>query len=244
MSLNLFILKKLNKMENSPITIELVEKLIDTVSYGLSSGLGLPEPGKMCVEAAVCYAYGIPHSDNPPCVGAAVREYKIRLNDSNWSTNKARGEGMLALSIAQLNSNILDQKEFSRKIVLKTINTIIADLAKEYAPKLEGDLRTVTDFVEAKNLCNKLNAVNAAAAYAAVNAAYAADAAAAAAADAADAAAAYAAYAAAYAADATAADAVNAAKRDEILNKAAQNCLEVLQEMNSPGCEYLYLIKK
>jgi hypothetical protein len=50
----------------------------------------------MCVEAAVCYALGLPHSDNPPCVGYAVRQYKIRLNDSNWSSNEARAKGHAA----------------------------------------------------------------------------------------------------------------------------------------------------
>ena len=58
----------------------------------------------MCVEAAVCYAYDLPHSDKPPCVGNAVREFKIRLNDCNWSSSKARARGMRRIAIAQLGS--------------------------------------------------------------------------------------------------------------------------------------------
>jgi hypothetical protein len=49
-----------------------VQKLIKTIKPGLSCGLGNPEPGEMCIEAAVCYSLGLPHGDNPPCVEAQV----------------------------------------------------------------------------------------------------------------------------------------------------------------------------
>ena len=180
---------------------EIITKLIDTVNAGLCFGIGTPEPGKMCVEAAVCYALGLPHGDDPPCVGGAVRYYKIRLNDSNWSSNEARAKGMLGVSIAQLNSIELDQKEFARRIVLKTINTIIADLAKKYLPEKEQEFRTVSDLDKARELCRELRK-----------------------------------------ADDASADDASDAERDKVLTQAANNCLEVLKEMKSPGCEYLYLI--
>jgi hypothetical protein len=145
-----------NVMDNLKLTKEIAQKVKETVECGLSSGLGVQEPGKMCIEAAVCYAYGLPHSDNPPCVGEAVRRFKIRLNDSNWSSNKARAKGMLKISIAQLNSNVLDQVEFSKRITLKTINKIVAPLAKVYAPELEEKIRLVTDLSEAVTLCREL----------------------------------------------------------------------------------------
>ena len=69
----------------------IARKVLTTVDAGLVSGMGDQVPGRMCVEAAVCYAYGLPHSDNPPCVGAAVRSFKIGLNDSRWSSSTARG---------------------------------------------------------------------------------------------------------------------------------------------------------
>src|SRR5690606_18668453 len=114
------------------LTKEIAQKVKETVECGLSLGLGRPIPGEMCIEAAVCYAYGLPHSDNPPCVGSAVRKFKIRLNDSDWSSNKARGNGMIKLSIAQLNSNTLDQKEFTKRVTIGIINKIIAPLAAKY----------------------------------------------------------------------------------------------------------------
>ena len=42
------------------ITEAVALKVRDTVAAGLSNGLGNPEPGQMCVEAAVCYALGLP----------------------------------------------------------------------------------------------------------------------------------------------------------------------------------------
>jgi hypothetical protein len=227
------------------LTKEIAVKVKETVECGLSKGLGKPNPGEMCIEAAVCYAYGLPHSDNPPCVGSAVRSFKIRLNDANWSSNEARAKGMIEISIAQLNSNEIDQKEFAKRVTIKTINVIIADLAHRYSIELESKLRIVVDLEEARQLCLDLKryaavyaAADAAAAYAA---AYAA--AAYAAADAAYAAAAAdAAYAAAYAA--AAADATYAAAKDNILIKAANICLEVLKELKSPGCQFLYLLDK
>ena len=52
------------------ITIEQARRVLEIVDAGLIKGLGVAEPGKMCVEAAICYALGLPHGDNPGCVGS------------------------------------------------------------------------------------------------------------------------------------------------------------------------------
>jgi len=49
------------------ITGELAAKVLAVVDAGLVKGLGEAVPGHMCVEAAVCYALGEPHSDAPSC---------------------------------------------------------------------------------------------------------------------------------------------------------------------------------
>lgn len=79
---------------------KVAEKIIKIIDKGLVSGLGVAEPGKMCVEAAVCYALGLPHGDNPQCVGKEVRAFKIALNDSWWPTDKDRTRGLRKLAIA------------------------------------------------------------------------------------------------------------------------------------------------
>ena len=100
------------------ITSEIAKKVIETVDAGLCSGLGKPIPGEMCVEAAVCYALGFPHGDEPICVSRALRMLKMRLNDSCWSSNAARASGLRKLSILQLGSNgELDDIAFVQRLV-------------------------------------------------------------------------------------------------------------------------------
>jgi hypothetical protein len=220
-------------------TREHAAKIIELLQHGLVEGVGKPEPGKMCVEAAVCYALGEPHGDTPTCVGSAVRAFKIRLNDAKWPSNQARAEGLREIAIAQLGSNEIDQREFARRVTLKVIQQIIPIALRSAAKAVPAHevamnaaataCEVAADFAAAKLAIGRAREISAqarssdAAAYAADAAyAYAADAAAAyayaadaAAADAADAAAdavAYAAYAyAAYAADAAAAAAADAA---------------------------------
>src|SRR6202042_692936 len=83
-------------LEENNMTVEITraiaEKVLAVVDAGLTNGLGVAEPGKMCVEAAVCYALGLPHGDDPACVSRALRSLKIRLNDSAWSSDKARAK--------------------------------------------------------------------------------------------------------------------------------------------------------
>ncbi len=219
------------------ITKELVTKINKLLDEGLVCGLGNPIPGKMCVEALICYALDLPHGDEPNCVSPAIRSLKIRLNDSNWSSNKARAEGMRNLAILQLgtNNNFSDV-DFTHKVAMfsccEFLPFFLRDIDKEkkwFTEELESGLRNAKTLEEAKN--------------AAANAAYAADAATDAA-DAADAAAtatdaaAYAAYAA-YAAANAAANAAAANADDKYLNLFAKGVERILIEMNVPGKDFI-----
>lgn len=82
----------------------LAKRVLDTVDAGLVSGIGDPIPGQMCVEAAVCYAMGLEHSDKPTCVTDVVRRFKIELNDSVWLSKQSRAAGLRKIAIAQLGS--------------------------------------------------------------------------------------------------------------------------------------------
>jgi hypothetical protein len=234
------------------ITEAVAKKVLAVVDAGLCSGVGSPVPGKMCVEAAVCYALGQPHGDEPTCVAPALREFKIRLNDSAWASNMTRAKGMRRLAIAQLGSaGALDEKEFARRCVDLAVGKIVP-FALRKAARLHLNEEHKRALEAAAKRCETdrdktaANAANAAAKAAAKAAAYAAADAADAAADAADAAAnaayaadaSYAAYAAAYAADA--ADAA-AAARDKFLSFIAEEVVKILIEMNAPGCAFLSL---
>jgi hypothetical protein len=230
-------------------TKKLAAKVLKTVDAGLCRGVGTPEPGEMCVEAAVCYAMGLPHGDNPTCVSHALRSLKIRLNDSNWSSNAARAKGLRRLAIAQLGSaDTLDEKAFTDgcvkiaigKVVPRALR-IVAKMNPKHAEKLEQCAKDCEQNPTGENASKAKYAARAAdaAAYAAyayaayASAARAADAAAYAAARAADA-------AAARAADAAAARAADAA-RDEQLALFAEEVVQLLIELKAPGCKYLFL---
>lgn len=62
-----------------PITADVVHQVLNIVDAGLSAGLGSREPGDLCVEAAVCYALGLPHGDDPECVSPALQRLVIIL---------------------------------------------------------------------------------------------------------------------------------------------------------------------
>ena len=103
--------------KQSKITKAIARKVLDTVDAGLVGGVGVPAPGHMCVEAAVCYALGLAHGDDPGCVAPALRALQIRLNDSNWSSPTSRAAGMRRLAVAQLGSaGVLNEKEFTRRV--------------------------------------------------------------------------------------------------------------------------------
>jgi hypothetical protein len=122
----------------------LAVKVLEVVNAGLCYGLGDPEPGKMCVEAAVCYAMGESHSDSPSCVAADVIQAKINLNDAGWSSDKARANGLRRVAIAQLGSKGV-VKDFEKVFFQNLANTYVPPLVKE------GEFQRSVDFLEACN---------------------------------------------------------------------------------------------
>ena len=88
----------------APVDITVARKVLEIVRAGLVFGIGNPIAGQMCVEAAVCFALGEPHGDEPSCVSPALRAFKITLNDAGWSSNEARAKGLERLALAQLGS--------------------------------------------------------------------------------------------------------------------------------------------
>jgi hypothetical protein len=205
------------------ITKAVATKLLKTIDAGLCEGVGTPEPGKMCIEAAVCFALGRPHGDKPECVANVVREHKIIINDSQWSSDAARAKGLRRAGLAQLGSKgVVDEAKFLRIVIEKTIRHIVP-IALFSAASVHPDKEHRDAMRNAAKRCQTegTDAAAAAADDAAYAAAYAADAADAAyayadAADAAYAAYAAAAYAAAYAAAAAADDAWKQLRKETI----------------------------
>jgi hypothetical protein len=115
--------------------LEVIEKLKEIIPQGLVYGLGKPKPGELCVEAAICLALGEPHGDQPSCVHQVDRDFAIRLNDSAWSSDKARAEAMLPLAIAQLGTAGKDRTEWVKRIAEGTIRKVVPMALRAVAKK-------------------------------------------------------------------------------------------------------------
>lgn len=256
----------------SDINESLARKVLEVVDAGLVHGMGVPKPGKMCVEAAVNYAMGKPHGDNPDCVAPTLRRLKIRLNDSRWSSDATRTKGLRRLAIAQLGSaGTLDEKEFVRRLVHHALSVSVpsalraaASVAKQshlYALLLAAENLekepTREKALEAKSAAASCaSSAASCAGYAvdaagyAVDATYAANAyayaatsyAAYAASSAASSCASSAAYAAAYAASCAASCA--AYERDRSLAEYCEWVVQLLIELKAPGTQWLFLTEE
>lgn len=141
------------------ITPDLVSKINTLLNEGLVRGKGVPSPGNMCVEAAICYALDLDHSDDPQCVNYALRSYKINLNDAYWSTKTARGKGMKRLAILQLGtSEGFDEAYFAEQLVLRSINTVLALYLKErYFEEMAKHCRSITSIDNAYKFIDAFN---------------------------------------------------------------------------------------
>jgi hypothetical protein len=216
------------------IDIGIARKVLSTVDAGLVSGVGKPVPGQMCVEAAVCYALGLPHGDDPKCVAQSLRKLKIRLNDSNWSSDEARAKGLRRLALIQLGSaGNLDEIEFVKRCARLAIQTCVPQALRAAARLCKSDKKEA--MLNAADLCERApTSESAREAKKAADTAYAAYT------TAADV------YTAAYAADAAydAAIAYADAARDTSLAAFAEGVVQILIDMKVPGAQWLELTEE
>ncbi len=226
-------------MNNIALNESTALRVLQTVDQGLVKGMGDPVPGQMCVEAAVCFALGLPHSDDPGCVSVALRDLKIKLNDAHWSSDQARAAGLRRLAIAQLGTkDTLDEAEFARRVALVATKTTVADCLDQVGLSDHAQAcRNATDLKSAQSAAAAARAAAwAAAAWAAVAALAAAEYAAVRAADV---------YAAAWAADAAAQAAAQAASvapnPDQVLADFAERVVQILIDMKATGTQWLHL---
>ena len=218
------------------ITEPLIRKLLATVDAGLTAGVGVPEPGKMCVEAAIAFALGEPHSDGPTCVHPVVRAGKIALNDCAWSSDLARAQGLRRVAIAQLGSTKIDYVKYVTLLAQYTHDEIVplaaesAKTAAEYAESAESAAQY------AAKTAAQYAAQSAKAARSAQTAEYAAQSAAESAQTAQ-----YAAQSAKAARYAKTAQYAAQSDRDAALRLSADLMVRALKECGSPGCAWLWL---
>jgi len=207
-------------MKTVKLSRTVARKVLAIVDSGLVYGLGKPIPGQMCVEAAVNYALGHEHGDNPSCVGSAVRAFKIKLNDSCWPTNESRTKGMRKLAIAQLGSDTIDQQAFREYVVVNTVKRILPIALRAAASRIPAHKEALEMAADACEAIVDLSSARAVAG-ATQKTALAAR--------------------AAYAADAAAAADARSKAKIKVLSLAAKIGLEALIKLKSPGCQWLDL---
>lgn len=133
-------MSKVKKSSVMVLDLDLAKRVLSVVDKGLSGGLGEPKPGQMCVEAAVCFALGLPHDDNPPCVGEQVRNAKIQLNDTSyWGTDKERARGLRDLAVAQLGSDKIDQKKFAKVLAVLVMQRVVSKALRSVKKEDESE---------------------------------------------------------------------------------------------------------
>jgi hypothetical protein len=89
------------------ITKEIIDRLLDILNAGLCSGAGdMSVPGTFCVQQAVSMATGQPEEGDAPvnCINDEIRSWGINMNDQEWSSPKARSDGMRRFAVAQMGS--------------------------------------------------------------------------------------------------------------------------------------------
>lgn len=219
-------------MQTTEIDEALARKVLEVLSHGLTYGMGTP--GQMCVEAAVNYAMGAEHGDNPACVAPALRRLKIRINDATWSSNQARADGLRRLAVAQLGSaGVLDEPEFARRVCSLALRTSIPAALKATAGLFRDDTATKERLLNAADLCSRTLSAPLSNKLRAIAEQFRADADAAAVADAAVKNKFWNAY--------WNARNKGSAKRDQAMANFCEGVVQILIEMGAPGCKFLYL---
>lgn len=153
------------------INKQLAVKLLKVVDQGLCSGLGggtdddgneVGKPGDMCVEAAVCFALGLPHGDRPPCVAKWLIDLKIHFNDEGqWIDNKARGKTLRRLAIVQLGTRGIKgftEDAFNKKFKERMLTKVFPAIHKTALAKKPFDMVTaILEYADLVTLVNNKN---------------------------------------------------------------------------------------
>jgi len=233
------------------ITEEVAAQILRVVDEGLTWGAGKPAPGHMCVEAAISYAFGEPHGDQPSCVSRVLRVLTIGMNEALWSNDQERGRGLRRIAIAQLGTaGMLDEQLFMEKLSETTITTLLPKILDIIATAQNTSLQSQL-FLAAERCANEgtFEAADAAIAVAAKTA-HTAKAEVAKAVDAAKAAdvvqesheaAVDAARAVGKATASIARWARSDAARDQLLSEFAETVVQILTQMQTPGSAFLFL---
>lgn len=86
------------------------KRVAEAIESGLFVGSRLPRPKEPNIANAICSALGERITHEPSVVAPVDIEFAIALNDADWSSPRARAEGLLPLALAQLNTAGTDRR--------------------------------------------------------------------------------------------------------------------------------------
>lgn len=137
----------------SSVTKYRVKELSFIIDEGLVEGLGIPTPGKMCVEAAISYVFGEKHSDHPQCVNPIVTSLSIYFNDADvWKNDLDRAEHLKPLAIAQLGSG---NSSFRLPIFLKAMQERIRQDILDVLREIFSDVNEALDILKEEHFTER-----------------------------------------------------------------------------------------
>lgn len=102
-----------------------IKKLTELASKGFIVGIGTPNPGRLCIESAICLAMGEPHGDTPSCVHLLDRKLAVDLNDFAWASPQIRAQMLLPIGIAQLGTADVDRTKFWQEVYTGLVSKVL-----------------------------------------------------------------------------------------------------------------------
>lgn len=136
-------------MKKSAIDKPFVKKLLRTIDHGLTHGVGNGGEGHMCVQHAVNYVAGRVDYEDPIydekaddvkwCVLPEIAQFGIELNDSSWSSDKARAEGLRRLAVAELGSKGMNKRKLAARIRTNFIEHMVPQLDDDFEYEFESN---------------------------------------------------------------------------------------------------------
>jgi hypothetical protein len=128
-------------MLHMEITEQIARKVLRTVDAGVTTCLGVRVPGHMGVQAAVCYAMDEPHGDEPSCVAEPVRGCVLDLSAYFAGTSMPRSKALRRIAIAQLGTaGTLDDWTFINKLNQAMVGKMLSKCLRMVAPKYSEPL--------------------------------------------------------------------------------------------------------
>lgn len=138
---------------SNQITEETIRSLLAVVDQGLSKGRYYPDESKPSIDEAICLALKEPHRPSLLCISPQLRKLLVQFNDVNWTSEAARANGLRLLAVAQFGAaGAIDPELFVREVnmalVTKLYPRVLRLRAAAQAEPLQSQMLSAADKCE------------------------------------------------------------------------------------------------